>query len=520
MPEYYTNSNNEGFLDFGIREQKNTILHNQNGFSAVFIKKEGLIMKVRTRFAPSPTGFMHIGNLRTALYAYLFAKKHGGEFLLRIEDTDRERYVEGAIGLIYRTLETAGIIPDESPMNPGNCGPYVQSERKAIYAEYAHKLVELGGAYYCFCDKERLESLADDKGVRKYDKHCLHLPKEEVERRLKAGEPYVIRQNIPTEGTSAYDDMVFGRISVDCADLEDNILLKSDGMPTYNFANVVDDHLMGITHVIRGTEYLSSTPKYNLIYQSFGWEIPQYMHLPPIMKDAQRKLSKRYGDANFEDFIAKGYLPEAIVNYIALLGWSPKNNVEKMSLAELIENFSVEGLSKSASIFDEEKMRWLNGQYIRELPFERFCALAKPFYEKSAVAGKYDYDKFSALLQNRVETLGEIPEKVAFLAEYSPDFSLTLYENKKNKTNAQTAKPILEASVKIIEGLDSFNIDSLHESIGSYCEANGIKKGAFLWCFRIALTAREVTPGGAFEMADILGKDECLSRLRSQLKRL
>jgi glutamyl-tRNA synthetase len=463
---------------------------------------------------------MHIGNLRTALYAYLFAKHNDGDFLLRIEDTDQERYVEGAVDLIYRTLAAAGIVPDESPANPGDCGPYIQSERKAIYAEYAHKLVELGGAYYCFCSKERLESLTDENGNRKYDKHCLHLPKEEIARRLAAGEPYVIRQNIPTEGISSYEDMVFGTISVDCKDLEDNILLKSDGMPTYNFANVVDDHLMRISHVIRGTEYLSSTPKYNLIYKSFGWEPPRYMHLPPIMKDAQRKLSKRYGDANFEDFIAKGYLPEAIVNYIALLGWSPGDNKEKFSLAELIERFSVEGLGRSGSIFDEEKMRWLNGQYIRELTKERFEELAKPFFDKSKIANKYDYKKFTALLQPRVETLGEIPAKVAFLAEYTPDFDLNLYTNKKNKTDATLAKTVIGISLRLLENCGDFDINVLHEQFSAEAEARNIKKGAFLWCFRIAITGQEVTPGGAFEMADILGKEECLSRLRSQLSRL
>lgn len=477
-------------------------------------------MKVRTRFAPSPTGFMHIGNLRTALYAYLYAKHNNGDFLLRIEDTDQERYVEGAVELVYRTLATAGIVADESPAQPGDCGPYIQSERKAIYAEYARKLVELGGAYYCFCDKERLESLTDENGNRKYDKHCLHLPKEEIVSRLAAGEPYVIRQNIPTEGVSSYEDMVFGTISVNCADLEDNILLKSDGMPTYNFANVVDDHLMRISHVIRGTEYLSSTPKYNLIYKSFGWEPPRYMHLPPIMKDAQRKLSKRYGDANFEDFIAKGYLPEAIVNYIALLGWSPGDNREKFTLAELIESFSVEGLGRSGSIFDEEKMRWLNGQYIRELAPVRFEELAKPFFDKSKIANLYDYRKFTPLLQSRVETLGEIPEKVAFLAEYAPDFDINFYTNKKNKTDAALAKTVLEASVRLIENAEPFDITALHDAFSAEAEAMGIKKGAFLWCFRIAVTGQEVTPGGAFEMADILGKDACLARLRSQIARL
>lgn len=308
---------------------------------------------VRTRFAPSPTGFMHIGNLRTGLYAYLFAKSKGGDFILRIEDTDQERKVEGAVDMIYRTLETAGISYDEGPDKDAGFGPYVQTERMGLYKEYAEKLVELGGAYYCFCDKERLEGLKDENGVHTYDKHCRNLSKEEVERRLRAGEPYVIRQKVPEGVVSEYEDMVFGKISVNSQDIEDGVLLKSDGLPTYNFANVVDDHLMNITHVIRGTEYLSSTPKYNLIYDAFGWERPKYMHLPPIMKDATRKLSKRFGDANFEDFISKGYLPEAIVNYIALLGWCPKDNREKMSMSEMTEAFDVDGISHSSSIFDE-----------------------------------------------------------------------------------------------------------------------------------------------------------------------
>ncbi|MBO7178492.1 MAG: glutamate--tRNA ligase, partial [Clostridia bacterium] len=392
-------------------------------------------MKVRTRFAPSPTGFMHIGNLRTALYSYLFARHHGGEFILRIEDTDRERFVEGAVDLVYRTMDTVGFKIDESPVHGGEFGPYVQSERKDIYKEYAHKLVELGGAYYCFCDKERLESLTDENGNRKYDKHCLKLTKEEIEEKLKAGVPYVIRQNIPESGMTSYQDLVYGQIDVDCADLEDNVLLKSDGMPTYNFANVVDDHLMQITHVTRGNEYLSSTPKYNLIYKSFGWEPPKYIHLPPIMKDAQRKLSKRYGDANFEDFIAKGYLPEAIVNYIALLGWAPKSDIEKMDIDTLTELFDVDGISKSGSIFDEAKMKWLNSLYIKELSPERFSALAKPWYEKSVIAGKYDYEKWNVLLQSRVEVLSDILDKVAFIEEFG-DYDLELFYHKKLKADA------------------------------------------------------------------------------------
>ena len=476
-------------------------------------------MKVRTRFAPSPTGFMHIGNLRTALYAYLFAKHNDGDFILRIEDTDQERYVEGAVDLIYSTLKKAGIEHDEGPDKDKGFGPYVQSERKPLYKEYAEKLVERGGAYYCFCSKERLDSLADENGVRKYDKHCLHLSKEEVQKKLAAGEPYVIRQNIPPEGQSSYEDMVYGRITVDFEDLEDQILLKSDGMPTYNFANVVDDHLMGITHVIRGTEYLSSTPKYNLMYDAFGWERPQYMHLPPIMKDQTRKLSKRYGDANFEDFLKKGFLPEAIVNYIALLGWSPKNNTEKMTMQELIDSFNVEGINKSASIFDEVKMRWLNGQYIRELSEEKFDELAFPYFEQSKVKGLYDYKKLGRILKGRVETFGDIPEAVNFLAEYG-EFDTKLFENKKSKSDESTAKICLEAALSVVNDIKEWNNDSLFEAFGGLCEGLGVKKNTMFWAIRVAISGRDVTPGGATELADVLGRKETEKRMKFALSLL
>ncbi|MDY6151759.1 MAG: glutamate--tRNA ligase [Eubacteriales bacterium] len=476
-------------------------------------------MKVRTRFAPSPTGFMHIGNLRTALYAYLFAKHNDGDFILRIEDTDQERYVEGAVDLIYSTLKKAGIEHDEGPDKDKGFGPYVQSERKPLYKEYAEKLVELGGAYYCFCSKERLDSLADENGVRKYDKHCLHLSKEEVQKKLAAGEPYVIRQNIPPEGQSSYEDMVYGRITVDFEDLEDQILLKSDGMPTYNFANVVDDHLMGITHVIRGTEYLSSTPKYNLMYDAFGWERPQYMHLPPIMKDQTRKLSKRYGDANFEDFLKKGFLPEAIVNYIALLGWSPKNNTEKMTMQELIDSFNVEGINKSASIFDEVKMRWLNGQYIRELSDEKFDELAFPYFEQSKVKGLYDYKKLGRILKGRVETFGDIPEAVSFLAEYG-EFDTKLFENKKSKSDESTAKICLEAALSVVNDIKEWNNDGLFETFGGLCEGLGVKKNTMFWAIRVAISGRDVTPGGATELADVLGRKETEKRMKFALSLL
>ena len=473
-------------------------------------------MRVRTRFAPSPTGFMHIGNLRTALYAYLYAKNNDGDFILRIEDTDQERYVEGAVEFIYSILNKAGITHDEGPDKDGGVGPYIQSERKPIYLEYAKKLIELGGAYYCFCDKERLDSLADGNGIKKYDKHCLKLSKEEIEAKLNSGCPYVIRQNVPTEGMTEYEDMVFGTIKVPCEDLEDGVLIKSDGLPTYNFANVVDDHLMKISHVMRGLEYLSSTPKYNLMYDCFGWERPKYMHLPPIMKDAQKKLSKRYGDANFEDFIAKGFLPEAIVNYIALLGWSPKGNEEKMTMEDLIKNFDVDGISHSSSIFDETKMKWLNGLYIREMSAEDFLAYATPYFDKSVINDKYDYAKFAKLLQNRIEIFSEIPEMVAFIDNFG-EYDLELFYHKKMKTDKDVAKVAINYALEIFNNVENFDETTLHDAMIAKCEEVGMKKGQMLFTVRVALTGCASTPGGAVEMAGILGKEESIRRLNYSL---
>jgi glutamyl-tRNA synthetase len=488
--------------------------------------------KIRTRFAPSPTGFMHIGNLRTALYSYLFAKKNGGEFILRIEDTDKERYVEGAADVIYRTLKTSGIEVDEGPREGGFFAPYVQSQRHTlgIYKKYAEELIARGGAYYCFCAKERLESLADKNGVRTYDKHCLKLTREEVEGRLKEGAPYVIRQNIPKDTATTYNDLVFGEINVDSNDLEDNILIKSDGMPTYNFANVVDDHLMGITHVLRGVEYLSSTPKYNLMYDALGWERPVYIHLQLIMKDAARKLSKRYGDANFEDFIEKGYLPHAIINYIALLGWSPKNNVEKMTMDELIENFSIEGLSRSGSIFDENKMRWLNSSYIKDMSSADFTAAAIPFIKRSKAERLYIKsgcetaalcrEKIAKLLHTRAEILSDIPRLIDFIAEfYDTEFDLSLFVNQKWKTDGALAKRILELYLDGINSVD-FEEDSLHDFLVGLAEKNGLKKGQVLWCVRIAATGRAATPGGATEMLGLLGHDESERRIKYALEKI
>ena len=475
--------------------------------------------KVRTRFAPSPTGFMHLGGLRTALYAYLYAKHNGGDFILRIEDTDKERFVEGALEVIYSSLNESGLKYDEGPDVGGAYGPYVQSERKDIYKKYAEKLIESGGAYYCFCSKERLETLTDKNGNRKYDKHCLHLPKEEVERRIKAGEPYVIRQNIPTEGKSSYEDLIYGTIEVDYSELEDNILIKSDGMPTYNFANVIDDHLMHITHVIRGTEYLSSTPKYNLMYDAFGWERPVYIHLPPIMKDATRKLSKRYGDANFDDFINKGYLKEAIINYVALLGWCPKNNAEKMTLSEMVDLFDLTGISKSQSIFDDVNLRWLNGEYLKAMSDEEFFNIAKPFFNGTGLENNPNLDKICKLIRTRVEILSEIPEKVAFFNKSAP-FNSALFENPKQKSSAETAKKVLPEVISALENVTDFTNSSLYENLSALAANLEIKPKTLFYIIRIALTMLEVTPGGATEIAEILGKEETLDRLNFVLKNL
>lgn len=472
-------------------------------------------LKVRTRFAPSPTGFMHVGNLRSALYAYLFAKQNNGKFILRIEDTDLKRYVPGAVDVIYDTLALAGIKFDEGPHEGGEYGPYIQSERKEIYLEYAKKLIDSKAVYYCFCDKDRLEKMKAE-GHKKYDKHCLHLTKEEVEEKLASGIPYVIRQNMPTTGISEFDDLVFGHIKIKNEELEDHILIKSDGMPTYNFANVIDDHLMGVTHVIRGNEYLSSTPKYNLLYKAFGWELPQYMHLSQILKDQRRKLSKRHGDAYFGDFIKKGYLPHAIVNYIALLGWSPKGEQEKFTMDELVEKFSISGLSKSPAIFDENKMKWLNGEYIKELSFDDFMKYATPFFEQSTIKNRYCYKKFGKILQTRIEIFSEIIEKVKFIDEFN-QINPEMYNHNKFKLNPEVAQTVLEDSIARLEKLEDWNEDNLHEVIKLSAEALGLKSGGVYTVLRIALSSQNVTPGGSVEIADILGKEESLRRLKLSL---
>lgn len=466
---------------------------------------------VRTRFAPSPTGYLHIGGLRTALYAYLFAKKHGGKFILRIEDTDQTREVAGAVDVIISALDKAGMKYDEGPLVGGDYGPYVQSERKQIYLDYAQKLIESGDAYYCFCTKERLTEM-HEHGATKYDKHCLRLSKAEIAERIARGEPYVIRQNIPESGSSTYRDEVFGDITVEFKDLEDNILIKSDGMPTYNFANVIDDHLMRVSHCIRGVEYLMSTPKYNLLYDALGWERPVYVHLQPIMRDATHKLSKRDGDAGFEDFLAKGFLPHAIVNYIALLGWNPKDNNEKLSMQELVDKFSIEGLQKSSSIFDETKMRWLNSLYIKELSHAEFHAAAAPFYDKYCGGLNIDYEYLSELLQPRVEILSDINERTAFLTAFDGDaqkpFDFSLFVNKKWKTDEAMAKSLIDDCIA------ATNAPDLNAALDALAEARGLKKGQVLWIYRIALTGAAATPGGGAEMVKLFGKAEALKRLK------
>lgn len=473
-------------------------------------------MIVRTRFAPSPTGYLHIGGLRTALYGYLFAKKHGGAFILRIEDTDQERQVEGAVEVITQTLRDTGLTYDEGPDAGGDYGPYVQSRRKDIYAKIAGELIEKGGAYVCFCAKERLDALREECQSRgetfKYDKHCMNLPKEEVEKRVAAGEKYVVRQNVPLSGQTSFSDLVFGVITVDNDTLDDAVLLKSDGMPTYNFANVVDDYLMRITHVIRGTEYLSSTPKYNLLYQSLGWEIPEYLHLPPVMKTAQKKLSKRDGDASFADFAARGYLPEAILNYIALLGWNPGTNQEKFTLEELVQAFDISGINKAPAIFDPVKLAWLNAQYIREMPLAAFHEKALPYYERALRGCCKDTWLLSETLQPRVEYFAQIPEMAAFLAERQ-DYDVGLFSHKKSKSDEQSSLEAIEAALPVLEALDPWGKDALHEALARLAEEKGWKNARLLWPLRIAMAGQEVTPGGAMEVAVFLGKDEAIKRL-------
>jgi glutamyl-tRNA synthetase len=481
--------------------------------------------RIRTRFAPSPTGYMHVGNLRTALYAYLIAKHEDGDFILRIEDTDQERYVDGAVEVIYDTLKATGLSHDEGPDVGGPVGPYVQSERKPIYLEHAKNLVEKKEAYYCFCTKERLDLLRENAEALKkpfrYDKHCAHLSKEEVERNLASGMPYVIRQDNPSEGETKFEDVIYGTISVGNEELEDMVLIKSDGLPTYNFANVVDDHLMGITHVVRGSEYLASSPKYNRLYEAFGWEVPVYVHCPPIMKDAQNKLSKRNGDASYQDLMSKGYLSDAVLNYISLLGWNPGTNQEIFSLEELKEAFNFRNIGKSPAIFDPEKLRWMNGEYIKAMPLEKFHELALPYIREDIRDKQLDTMKIAALLHTRTEVLSEITGQLDFLYEL-PEYSTDIYTHKKMKTDATVSLASLRRLLPLLEsiGESEWTLSKLHDSVMALVADMGVKNGQVLWPLRTALTGKQFTPGGAFEAAEILGRDESLKRVKKGIELL
>lgn len=481
-----------------------------------------MTQKVRTRFAPSPTGYMHIGNLRTALYEYLVAKKDGGDFILRIEDTDQARLVEGSVEIIYDTLNRVGLHYDEGPNNPGKFGPYVQSERLPMYKGYAETLVEKGGAHVCFCDETVIQAqreAADKAGVPfKFQDPCHHLKKEDIEAR-KASEPYVIRQTILPGVSTVFHDEVYGDIEVERDILDEQVLLKSDGFPTYNFANVVDDHTMEITHVVRGNEYLSSTPKYNLIYESFGWDKPTYIHLPPVMKDEQNKLSKRNGDASFQDLVAKGYLPQAILNYIALLGWSPEGTQEIFTLEELTQAFSVERISKSPAIFDIEKLKWMNGMYLRALSLEDFHALALP-YLTQAIKRTCDLKEVSKMLHQRVAILSEIPEMVDFIDTFN-DYDVNMYFHPKMKTDKAICIRALEASLEVYAAIENWdNVEELQARLSLVPAALGFKNGQVYWPIRTAVTGKQFTPGGALEIPYILGKEETLRRTHSGLEKL
>ena len=480
-------------------------------------------MKIRTRYAPSPTGRMHVGNLRTALYAYLIAKHEGGEFLLRIEDTDRERFVEGAVDIINRTLQGTGLEYDEGPDKPGSVGPYVQSERvkAGIYMDYAKELVEKGEAYYCFCTKERLEGLKQiiaGKEVNIYDKHCLSLSKEEVQKNLDAGMPFVIRQNNPAEGTTTFHDELYGNITVDNAELDDMILIKSDGYPTYNFANVVDDHLMGITHVVRGNEYLSSSPKYNRLYEAFGWEVPVYIHCPLITDENHQKLSKRSGHSSYEDLVEQGFLPETIVNFVALLGWSPSENREMFSLKELVEYFDYHHISKSPAVFDYTKLSWLNGEYFKAMEESRFFEMASPVLKECLPEGM-DLKKVAGMVKTRIEFIKDIPGLVDFLKEL-PEYETDLYIHKKMKSTEESSLKALEEVLPILEKQTDYSNDALYALLTGFAAEKGYKNGQVLWPVRTALSGKSTTPGGATELLELLGKDESIKRIKAGIGKL
>ena len=479
--------------------------------------------QVRTRFAPSPTGRMHVGNLRTALYAYLIAKHENGSFMLRIEDTDQERFVDEALGIIYRTLEKTGLIHDEGPDKDGGYGPYVQSERNAqgIYLKYAKQLIEQGDAYYCFCTRERLESLkasVGEKEIAVYDKHCLHLSKEEVQAKLEAGEPYVIRFNMPTEGTTTFHDDIYGDITVPNNELDDLILIKSDGFPTYNFANVVDDHLMGITHVVRGNEYLSSAPKYNRIYEAFGWEIPTYVHCPLITNEEHQKLSKRSGHSSYEDLLEQGFLTEAIVNYVALLGWCPQDNQEIFSLEELVKVFDYHHMSKSPAVFDIQKLKWMNGEYMKAMDEDKFYEMALP-YIKQVITKDLDLKKIAHMAKTRIEVLPDIPALIDFF-EAVPEYDVSMYTHKKMKTNPEISLEVLEKILPVLENQEDYSNDALYELLCGFAKENGYKNGQILWPIRTALSGKQMTPAGATEILEVLGKEESLKRIEAAVEKL
>ena len=479
--------------------------------------------KVRTRFAPSPTGRMHVGNLRTALYAYLIAKHEGGDFILRIEDTDQERYVEGALDIIYHTLKETGLVHDEGPDLDGGVGPYVQSERQAqgIYLKYAKELVEKGEAYYCFCGKERLESLKQEvagKEIIVYDKHCLHLSKEEVEAKLAAGVPYVIRQNIPNEGTTSFEDEIYGKIEVPNSELDDMILIKSDGYPTYNFANVVDDHLTGITHVVRGNEYLSSSPKYNRLYAAFGWDVPVYVHCPLITNEEHKKLSKRCGHSSYEDLIEQGFVTEAVVNYVALLGWCPSDNREIFSLEELVEAFDYHHMNKSPAVFDMGKLRWMNGEYIKAMDFDKFYERALP-YLKEAIHKDLDLKKIASQVKTRIEVFPEIKELIDFYEEV-PEYDTQMYCHKKMKTTEETSLNLLKEVLPLLEAQNDYSNDALFEALVAFGKEHGYKTGYIMWPIRTALSGKQTTPAGATEILEILGKEESIKRIHAAIEKL
>ena len=480
-------------------------------------------MNVKTRFAPSPTGRMHVGNLRTALYSFLIAKHAGGSFMLRIEDTDQERFVEGAVGIILRTLDYAGLTVDEGPDKDGGVGPYVQSERQAqgIYMKYAKQLIEQGNAYYCFCTKERLESLKTvvaGKEISQYDKHCLHLSKEEIEANLAAGMPYVIRLNVPTEGTTTFHDDIYGDITVEHKELDDMILIKSDGFPTYNFANVVDDHTMGITHVVRGNEYLSSSPKYNLLYEAFGWEVPTYVHCPLITDENHAKLSKRSGHSSFEDLLELGLLPEAIVNYVALLGWSPEDNEEILSLDQLIEKFDYRKINKSPAVFDMGKLRWMNGEYIKRMDEEEYLKRALPVIEKT-VTKVADKKALAELAKSRIETFNDIPELLGFFEEV-PEYDISLYTHKKMKTTPEISLDVLKKVLPVLENTEDYTNDALYALLVDFAKENGLKNGQVMWPVRTAVSGKAQTPGGATQLMELLGKEESIARIRRAVEKL